>query len=133
MNGLKRTLYLQAALWTLAGIAIGILPKTMLHIMGQPLRLEREVAWIRLLGVESIGLAMFMVLVAHRIEEIWWWCWAFAFVDTAIAIVVLLNTGFGLEDNQSRAFWWGFSAVTVAFAFGMLSTIFVTSRERPLL
>jgi hypothetical protein len=133
MNGLKRTMYVQAAVWTVAGIAIGILPKTMLHLTGQPLRLEREVAWIRLLGVQSVGLAMFMVLVAHRIEEIWWWSWAFAFVDTATAIVVLLNTGFGLEDHQSRVFWWGFSAVTVAFAIAMLSTIFVTSRERPLL
>jgi hypothetical protein len=133
MDTLRRTLYLQAAVWAIAGIALAAVPEWLLpHLFGQPFRLSREVAWIRLLGVESIGLSMLMVLVAHRVEELWWWSWAFAMVNVAFAAIVVLNAGFGLEEHESRIFWWTFSGVAVAFALGMLYGLFVSSREQPI-
>ena len=31
-----------------------------------------EYAWVRFAGLEAFGLALLMVLVAHRAAEVWW-------------------------------------------------------------
>ena len=131
MRALRRTLYLQSGVWALAGLALTIAPKlTLVTIFSQPR--HQEFAWLRLFGLQAICLAMLMVLVAHRIEELWWWSWAFAFTTTAMAAVALLNAAFGLGPNESSVLWWVLSAVTLGFAFGLLYGLFVSSREQPL-
>ena len=89
-------------------------------------------AWLRLVGIQAFGLALLMVLVAHRIEDLWWWSWAFALVTVGIAAVVVLNAAFGMVPDQPALFWWLFSAVTVVSALGLLVGLYISSQEQPL-
>jgi hypothetical protein len=124
-------LYLQAGVWGLAGLILTVAPKfTLVTLFDQPR--HQEFAWLRLFGLQAICLAMLMVLVAHRVEELWWWSWAFAFVTTAMAAVVVLNAAIGLAPYQSATLWWILSVVIVGFALGLLYGLFVSSREQPL-
>lgn len=128
MTALKRTLYLQAAVWGLSGVALALAPQLILvRLFDQPP--FADYAWPRLLGVHAFGLAMLMVLVAHRIQELWWWTWAFALVTVSVAAVVLLNAALGLDPGEPRLLWWIFSALSVAFAAGLLYGLAVTSRQ----
>jgi hypothetical protein len=131
MNALRRTLYLQAAVWAAAGLAIAVAPRFVLvTLFDQPQ--SREYAWLRLFGVQAVALAMLMVLVAHRIEELWWWSWTFAFMTAITTAVVLLNAAFGVSAGQSSLLWWLFSVVALAFSLALLYGLFVASREQPL-
>jgi hypothetical protein len=131
MDALRRTLYLQAAVWAFVGVALVIAPGFVLvNVFGQPHL--GEAGWLRLLGVHSVTVAMFMVLVAHRIEDLWWWSWAFALMTTAVVIVVLLDAAFGLQRGQSSVLWWLFGALAVAFDLGLLYGLFVSSRQNPM-
>ncbi len=103
----------------------------LVNLFGQPP--FRDYAWLRVLGLHAFGLAMLMVLVAHRLEELWWWSWAFALVAAGTAAVVVLNAAFGLAPGQSSLLWWVLSAVTLIFAFGLLYGLAASSKERPLL
>jgi hypothetical protein len=131
MNALRRTLYLQAAVWAAAGLAIAVAPRFVLvTLFDQPQ--SREYAWLRLFGVQAVSLAMLMVLVAHRIEELWWWSWTFAFMTAITTATVLLNAAFGASAGQSSLLWWLFSVVALAFSLALLYGLFVASREQPL-
>lgn len=130
MNTLRRVLYLEAGVWAVAGAAIAVAPRFVLvTVFDQPP--QGEFAWLRLYGVQAVGLAMLMVLVAHRIEQLWWWSWAFALVTAGTAGIVVLNAAFGLGPTQSSVLWWLFALVTLAFAFALLYGLFVSSREQP--
>jgi hypothetical protein len=130
MNALRRALYLEAAVWALAGLALSIAPRVVIvTVCDQP---RTDPAWLRVVGIQAFGLALLMVLVAHRIEDLWWWSWAFALVTVGIAAVAVLNTAFGLAPGQSSLFWWLFSAVTVVSALGLLTGLYISSQEQPL-
>jgi len=131
MNGLRRALYLQAAVWALAGAALALAPRFVLvTVFGQPA--PNEPAWLRLLGIHAFTVAMLMVLVAHRIEDLWWWSWAFALMATGVAGVVVLNAALGLAPGESGVLWWLFSLVAVGFDLALLFGIYMTSRQQPL-
>ena len=131
MNALRRVLYLQAAVWALAGLSLAAAPRLLLvSLFGQPPLYDY--AWLRILGLQSLGLAMLMVLVGHRVTELWWWSWAFELVNVAIVPVVVLNAAFGLAPGESAVLWWMFSLVAAGFAFALLFGLFVSSREQPL-
>lgn len=131
MSALKRTLYLQAAVWAACGFGLFIAPRfVVVTLFGQPPL--GDVAWLRLLGVHALGLAMFMVLVAHRLQELWWWTWAIAFVTLGVAAVVVLHAALGVSPTQSSALWWIFSLVAVGFAAGLLYGLAVTAQQHPL-
>jgi hypothetical protein len=130
MNSLRRALYLQAAVWAVGGVALLATPKFVLVTVFDQSR-HQEFAWMRLLGVHALGLGMLMVLVAHRIEELWWWSWAFAFVTVATAAIALLNAAFGLAPHESGVLWWAFSGIAVLFSLGLLYGLFAASKEQP--
>jgi len=131
MNALRRVLYLQAAVWALAGLSLAAAPRLLLvSLFGQPPLYDY--AWLRILGLQSLGLAMLMVLVGHRVTELWWWSWAFELVNVALVPVVVLNAAFGLAPGESAVVWWMFSLVAAGFAFALLYGLFVSSREQPL-
>jgi len=131
MAALKRTLYLQAGVWALAGLGLAAVPRLVLGtVFGQPA--YPDAAWLRVVGLESFGLAMFMVLVAHRIQELWWWAWGFWLVTGGIAAVTLLNAAFGLAPGEPAALWWAFAGVASAFAFALLYGLAATAREHPI-
>src|SRR6266566_8800356 len=98
MNALKRALYLEAAVWAVTGLALSIDPSMILErLFDQP---TVDPAWTRIAGIQAFGLALLMVLVAHRIEDLWWWAWAFALEAVGFAAVVVLNAAFGLAPGQ---------------------------------
>lgn len=130
MNTLRRVLYLEAGVWAVAGAALALAPRFVLvTVFDQPP--YSEYAWLRLFGIQSVGLAMLMVLVAQRIEQLWWWSWAFALVTAGTAAVVVLNAAFGLVPGQSSVLWWLFALVALAFAFGLLYGLFASSKDQP--
>jgi len=130
MQILRRTLYVQAGVWAFAGLSLVIAPEfALVTVFGQPH--FQEFAWQRIVGLQAVGLAMLMVLVAHRIEEVWWWAWAFALVTTGMAAVTLLNVAFGLGPHQAAGLWWFLSAIFVLFALGLLFGLYAASQEQP--
>jgi len=130
MATLRRTLYLQAGVWALVGISLAVAPRFVLEtVFGQPAYPDE--AWLRVVGGQSFGLAMFMVLVGHRVHELWWWSWGFCLVTAGLAIVTLLNAAFGLAPGEPAALWWVFAGVTAAFAFSLLWGLARTARETP--
>jgi ABC-type Fe3+-siderophore transport system permease subunit len=130
MNALRRALYVEAAVWAFAGLALSITPGFVLvRLFDQP---KTDPAWLRIVGIQAFVLAMLMVLVAHRIEDLWWWSWAFALATIGVAAVVVLNAAIGLTPGQPALFWWLFSAVAIASALGLLAGLFISSQEQPL-
>jgi hypothetical protein len=130
MNALKRALYLEAAVWALSGLAIAFAPRfVIVTLFNQP---RTDPAWIRVVGIQAFGLALLMVLVAHRIEDLWWWSWAFALVTVGVTAVVVMNAAVGLGPGQSALFWWLFSAVSLALALSLLAGLYLSSQENPI-
>jgi hypothetical protein len=127
---LRRVLYLQALVWSAIGLALALAPRFVLvTILGQTE--YPEYAWVRLGGVMSFTLALLMVMVAHRSEELWWWSWAFALMAAATAVVVTLNAAFGLPTGASAWMWWAFSAIAWAFAIALAWGLGRAGLERP--
>ncbi|CAN5219956.1 hypothetical protein BH20ACT24_BH20ACT24_24420 [soil metagenome] len=124
-------LYLQAGAWAVAGAVLAVAPGVALAWFSDQ-RLGQSDVWLRLLGIQTFGLAMLVVLVAHRIDELWWWSWAFAFANVLLAATVVLNLAFGLAPSESVVGWWLLAISTVCFALGLLYGLFVSSRERPI-
>jgi hypothetical protein len=131
MEALKRSLYLEAAVWAVAGLSLAVAPRFVLQTVFRQPPYPDE-AWVRVAGVQAVGLAMFMVLVAHRIEQLWWWTWGFCFVTVGIAATTLLNAAFGLAPGEPAAFWWIFAGVTTAFALWLLYGLARTARQVPI-
>jgi hypothetical protein len=116
--------------WAVVGLALGAAPRfVLMTLFDQPP--QGEFTWLRLYGIQSVGMAMLMVLVAHRIEQLWWWSWAFALVTAGTAGAVVLNAVFGLSPSQSSILWWVFALVALTFSFGLLYGLFVSSKEQP--
>src|SRR6266536_924324 len=130
MNTLRRVLYLEAGVWAVCGAAMALAPRFVLvTLFDQPP--VGEFAWLRLYGIQAVGMAMLMVLVAHRIEQLWWWSWAFALVSAGTGAVAVLNAAFGLSPGEPSGLWWLFAAVGLAFSFGLLYGLFQSSKEQP--
>lgn len=130
MKLLRRVLYWEAALWGLFGALLALFPRWLLgSIMGQhPLG---EHAWVRILGVQAVGMALLMVMVAQRIESIWWFSWAFVLVLAGAAGVAALNALFSLRTGSAAAPWWVLAVAAVAFAVALLFGLARTGLERP--
>jgi hypothetical protein len=128
VNALRRSLYLQAAVWAVAGAALACVPRfvvfTVLHYPG-----TIEPLWLRLLGLQAFGLALLMVLVAHRAEELWWWSWAFALATVGSAAAAVLHAAFGVAPGQSRGPTWAMAAVLAAFSLSLLYGLYATARR----
>jgi hypothetical protein len=131
MKPLRRALYVQAAVWAGIGLGLLIAPAFLLvTVFDQPASTSE--AWVRLFALSLLGLAMLMVLVGHRVEDVWWWAWAFAFVTVGMAVVLLLHAAFGLAPGESGGLWWLAAAITGALALALLYGLFASSREQPL-
>src|SRR5947207_5185663 len=99
MNSLRRILCLEAALWALLGAALAVAPRQIVvSLFGQPPL--SELTWIRLVGVEAVTVAMLMVLVAHRVEDLWCGRWDLAFLPPPRARSGWWKVGFGLGLGQ---------------------------------
>lgn len=131
MAFLKKTLYLEALVWAAVGVALAAFPKFLITTLFEQVAYP-EYAWVRIVGIQAFALALFMVLVAHRVEDLWWWSWGFVIATGGVAVVVVLNAAFGLREQSSSVLWWVFSAVTLVFSGALLWGLFRTGQERPI-
>ena len=127
---LRRVLYWQAALWAAIGLLQVTVPRWLLEtVFRQPPM--ADLAYVRAVGVMAVSFALFMVLVAQRIEDVWWWAWAFAITDAALATVCALNALLGPVEGSATAYWWLLAAVNVAFGAGLLAGMARAGQEKP--
>lgn len=130
MAFLRRVLYFQALVAAVVGAALALFPAFVLEtLLDQPPL--REYAWVRILGVESVGAALLMVLVGHRADELWWWSWAFVISTAGVAGVFTLNAAFGLEPGAPAWGWWVLAGISWAFASGLVLAMSRAAQERP--
>lgn len=116
MRSLRRALYLESALLGASGLGFAVAPRwAVTTILGQPP--VSDWAWIRILGVEALALAMLAVLVVHRARELWLWSWPFALAAAGIAAVALLEAALG--GSAHAGLWWGLG-IGGAILFGAL-------------
>jgi hypothetical protein len=85
----------------------------------------------RLAGIAAFCLALNMVLVAQRIEEIWWFSWTFVVLEAGTIAVSLANA-LGARPSGSGGFlWWLLTVVGVAFLALLIAGLAKTGTETP--
>jgi len=121
---------LEALVWAACGAAIAVAPRFVLVTMFDLPELTDQ-GYVRIAGVFAFSLSLLMVLVARRLETLWWFTWAFVLATAGSAIVAALDALFGLPDGASPLLWWVFAAVSTAFTAGLLAGLAKTGTERP--
>ena len=89
-----------------------------------------EDAWLRLLGVVAIAMAGQMVLVARRVEDLWWWSWSFVLLELGTSAVFVLNALIGVPDGAAVWPWWLLGAVNLGFGALELVALAKAGTER---
>jgi hypothetical protein len=79
----------------------------------------------------GVVLALLMVLVAQKVDELWWWSWAFAVLEVGTATVFALNAAFGLPDGAAAWPFWTLAVLNGAFGAGLLAGMGLGGQERP--
>jgi hypothetical protein len=121
---------LQALVWAACGMAIAVAPRLVLVTVFDLPPLPDQ-GYVRIAGVFAFSLSLLMVLVARRLETLWWFAWTFVLATAGSAIVAALNALSGLPDGVSPLLWWVFAAVSTAFTIGLLAGLAKTGTERP--
>lgn len=130
MTFLRRVLSGQAALWAIFGFVVGIAPRWLIEtVAGQP-PLSAD-AWLRVFGVMAVVLALLMVLVAQRLDDVWWWAWAFVVLEAGTATVFVLHALFGLPEGASGWSWWLLACVNGAVGALDLVGLGLAAHEKP--
>jgi len=123
--GLRRTLYLGAALTAVFGLALAIAPHwSIVTVANQPP--NPDYAGARILGVGAFASAMLMTMVANHVEQNWWWSWAFVIQAVGIAAVSL---GQALAGGPCGV-WWALFAANAVFALALVAGLAKTGTER---
>jgi len=147
VKSLRGVLFLHAALSGILGIACVLFPHTLLNVLQEdtPTTLGfsvstavvadavAETTTLRLLGVQTIVQAMFMVLVAQKIEAVWWWSWAFVIADLTVALLVTFHVLFGLAPREAAFPWWLTVILTLGFAIALLWGLFKAQQDQPII
>jgi len=127
---LRRQLKVQAVLWVLGSLAIALFTRWVLEaVAGQPV-LE-EYVWARAIGVMGVVIALLMVLVAQRIEDLWWWSWAFAVLDVGLATLFALNALVGVPADAPAWPFWSLAALNGVLGAGLLVGMGIGGQEKP--
>jgi hypothetical protein len=126
---LRRTLKAGAALLLITFVPLGLAPASTIDLLGQ--QPVGDTAWLRLFAVAGVVLALLHVLVAHRIQDVWWWSWAFALFDAGVATVTILNAAFGLPKGSASAPWWVLGGASLVFLAFYLIGLATAGREKP--
>jgi hypothetical protein len=116
-------------LWAGFGLVLAVAPGWLVEVLlDQPS--VGEDAWLRAAGVMAVALAAQMVLVGHRIEELWWWSWTFVFLEIGTALVFVLNATIGLREDAAVWGWWTLALVNVSLAAGEAAALAKAGTER---
>lgn len=127
---LRRTLYLDAFVCAVVGAVLVVAPRFLLvTVLGQPEHPDQ--APLSLLGVATLTLSLLMVLIGHRVEELWWWCWAFVVLEGGTAAVATLHAAFGIPAGADAWPWWALGLGSWAFAFAFLWGLARAGTEAP--
>ena len=127
---LRRQLKTQAVMWVFGSIAIVLFPRWVFEtIAGQPV-LE-EYVWAQAVGVMGIVLALLMVLVAQKIDELWWWSWSFAVLDVGLATLFVVNALFGTPDAAPAWPFWSLAVLNGVLGAGLLVGMGLGGQEKP--
>lgn len=127
---LRRVLYIDALGSFLVSVSLSFAPGFMVTtVFGQPE--YPDYAVVRLFAVCLFVLSLFMVLVAQRIEEVWWWSWAFVILEFGGAVVSTAHLAFGLPQGAAAWPWWLLAGASWALCFGFLWGLARTGNERP--
>jgi hypothetical protein len=144
VKSLRKVLFLHAAVWGVVGLICGLFPQSVLNVLSnttpipglyfqiQPAAPPGAI-FVRLVGVQSFVLAMFMVLVAQKIEALWWWSWAFVLADVVLAAVALVHVLFGLPPQAATLWWWIAVAVCLGLAAALLWGLFKAAQDQPII
>jgi hypothetical protein len=127
---LRTFLYAGAVAWAVPGLALALIPRYLIRDVFQN-PLIRDWTLIRTLGVAAIGLAMLMVLVAQRLEDVWWWAWAFIITTAGVATVNGLHAAFADRSGRAQLLFWLIAAVNAALCAGLLVGMGRTAQEKP--
>lgn len=128
MKLLRAALRWQAVLWAAFGLVLIVAPGWLVEsALDQPPL--GEDAWLRATGVMAIALAGQMVLIGHRIEELWWWSWTFVLLEVGTALVFLLSALVGLPEGAAWS-WWALVAVNAGFAVLLVVALARAGTER---
>jgi hypothetical protein len=130
MNVLRTTLKVGAAVLLLTCVPLALFPEAVVEGVLDQAPIADD-AWIRLFGVGGIALALFHVLVAQRITDVWWWSWAFALFDAGAATVSVLNAAFGVPEGSATWPWWLMGGGSIAFAALYLIGLALAGQEKP--
>jgi hypothetical protein len=123
-------LKVQAALWLIWSVAIGLFPRLVMEdLFGQPV--SADYVWVRAAAVMGVVLALLMVLVAQKIDELWWWSWAFALLEVGTATVFVINAMFGVPAGADAWPFWALATVNGLFGAGLLVGMGISGQERP--
>jgi hypothetical protein len=127
---LRRVLLWQAALWAAFGLAIAAVPGTVLVDLFAQAPLADH-AFARLAGIGAFCLALNMVLVAQRIEDIWWFSWTFVVLETGTVAVTLANALGARPPGSGVLLWWLLTVLAVAFLGLLVAGLAKTGTETP--
>jgi hypothetical protein len=130
MKLLRRALYCQAAVWAACGLAIAIAPALILQRLFDQVPYPDD-TYVRISGVMSVGAALMMVLVAQKLDDVWWWSWAFAAMDAAIVTITGLHALLGPPDGSGVLLWWLFAGVNLGLGGAVLTGMARAGQEKP--
>jgi hypothetical protein len=127
---LRTVLYAQAGVWLLSGLALAALPGVVVHDLFDN-RSIHDWGLIRILGVAAVGMAMLMVLVAQRLDDIWWWSWAFILTTAGVATASGLHAMFGPLAGRAQLMYWLIAGVNALLGAVLLVGMGRTAQEKP--
>ena len=130
MSLLARALKVQAALWFLGALGFGLVPKWLIEDLADQPPLP-EYAWVRTGAVMGFVLALLMVLIARRLDDVWWWAWAFVVLSVGMATVLILNGAFALPRGAAAWPWWTLGGVHLALAAAAMVGLARAGQEKP--
>ena len=129
MTLLRNVLRWQAALWAVTGLALIVAPGVIIdRWLDQPP--EMNPVWLRLLGLTCLVLAAQMVLVARKLDEIWWWTWSFVLLEVGTLLIAVVHVLVGVSGHAQAWPWWLLAVVSGGFAAGDVAGLARAGTER---
>jgi hypothetical protein len=127
---LRSALYAQAMVWAASGLVIAALPRWVLvDVFDQPP--HPYYAYVRVAGVLALGMALLMVLVAQRLEDVWWWSWSFIITTAGLVTVAGLHAIVGRPSGSAIVLWIIFPCVNAILLAAMLLGMAKAAQEKP--